>query len=231
VTHILEPTSLGGNPRISIRRLQNQKASTIPPCKQRATGDTPRFQAKLQGPEIHDLWGVFKLKKDLYHMIELFKLSKKVYYTKVPTSLDQKLWAYLWSKRCLILHKLMQIVGKFPIFHQFLTTKRTSRAVPIHLKPSNSNIHSPSIPFIICRQPLCELHCSFQTTVAMIKKKLKLCYRRPRPFILVYSSNTPHYYTGYVFLPCVSYWFYNFSLLGIQTTGLLCCAINSLTLE
>ena len=54
-----------------------------------------RFQAKLQGLKIDDFWGVFKIKKDLYHVIELFKLSKKVYYIKVSTSLDQKLLAYL----------------------------------------------------------------------------------------------------------------------------------------
>ena len=58
--------------------------------------DFLRFQAKLQGLKIHEFWGVFKIKKDyLYHVIELFKLSKKVYYIKVSTFLDLKLLAYL----------------------------------------------------------------------------------------------------------------------------------------
>ena len=52
-----------------------------------------KVQTLDHGLKIHDFWRVFKIKKDLYHVKELFKMNKKVYYIKVPTFLDQKIMA------------------------------------------------------------------------------------------------------------------------------------------
>ena len=82
-----------------------------------------RFQAKITRLKICDFWGVFKIKKDLYHLIELFELSKKKYYIKVSTFLDQKLWPLLWSKNDQIWGISLIIFTVYANLYWNLTTK------------------------------------------------------------------------------------------------------------